>query len=360
MEIKLCKLTKEYGQILAVNQFDACFFEGELVTILGPSGCGKTTLLNLLAGLTKASSGSLYFEQQEATNIATENREIGFVFQTYALFPHMTVLENICFSLYHKELTKQERELLATDMAKLVQIEDLLDRKPNQLSGGQQQRVSIARALVRKPKLLLLDEPLSGLDTKLRKELRDEIHKIQKEMAVTTIFVTHDYEDALEISDRIIIMNEGKLIQFDTPSVLYQNPNNFFVLDFLTNGSLNCISGSINNNFFTPNESKNSWSIFQSIQTSINDIDLVILPENINLCNDDSSLKGIITNIHFKKTSIHFTIEIEGIKLQGITNKKTNLQIGEEIGIHLDEQDIFLFDHKTGNRIVSSSLDLKK
>jgi len=233
MEIKICDITKSYRTVVGVDHFTATIHDGELVVVLGPSGCGKSSLLYILAGITKPDSGTVLFDGVDVSDIPSEEREIGLIFQNYALFPHMSALENICFPLYIKGLTKTEREAEALAIAKTLRIEQLLLRKPEELSGGEQQRVSIARALVKKPKLLLLDEPLSSLDANLRIELREEIKKIQKETGITTIYVTHDQDDAVSIADRIIIMNEGKLIQFDTFNELKKNPKEPFVSEFL-------------------------------------------------------------------------------------------------------------------------------
>ena len=233
MEIKICDITKNYRTVVGVDHFSATIHDGELVVVLGPSGCGKSSLLYILAGITKPNSGTVLFDGVDVSDVPSEEREIGLIFQNYALFPHMTVLENICFPLYIKGLTKVERETEAVAIAKTLRIDQLLLRKPEELSGGEQQRVSIARALVKKPKLLLLDEPLSSLDANLRIELREEIKKIQKETGITTIYVTHDQDDAVSIADRIIIMNDGKLIQFDTFKELKKNPKEPFVSDFL-------------------------------------------------------------------------------------------------------------------------------
>ena len=233
MEIKFCDITKNYRNAVGVDHFSATIHDGELVVVLGPSGCGKSSLLYMLAGITKPTSGTILFDDEDVSDVPAEAREIGLIFQNYALFPHMSVLENICFPLYIKGLTKLERETEALEIAKMLRIDQVLLRKPDELSGGEQQRVSIARALVKKPKLLLLDEPLSSLDTNLRMELREEIRRIQKETGITTVYVTHDQDDAVSIADRIIVMNEGKLIQFDTFKELQKHPKDAFVADFL-------------------------------------------------------------------------------------------------------------------------------
>lgn len=233
MDIRIENLTKAYGDFKAVDNMNLHIADGELVGLLGPSGCGKSTTLFMLAGLSDPTEGSIYFGDRNVTKVAPEDREIGLVFQNYALYPHMTVEENIMFPLINRKVKKPEARERAYEMAKLVQLDGLMKRKPKALSGGQQQRVAIARALVKKPEVLLLDEPLSNLDAKLRIETREEIRRIQQEVKITTIFVTHDQEEAMSISDRIAVMNKGVVQQYEVPQAMYLNPDNLFVAQFL-------------------------------------------------------------------------------------------------------------------------------
>lgn len=233
MEIRIENLTKAYGDFKAVDGMNLQVPDGNLVGLLGPSGCGKSTTLFMLAGLTDPTEGRIFFGENEVTKVAPEDREIGLVFQNYALYPHMTVEENIMFPLINRKVNKAEAKERAYNMAKLVQLEGLMGRKPKALSGGQQQRVAIARALVKEPKVLLLDEPLSNLDAKLRTETREEIRRIQQEVRITTIFVTHDQEEAMSISDKIAVMDKGVVQQYEMPQAMYLNPDNLFVAQFL-------------------------------------------------------------------------------------------------------------------------------
>ena len=233
MDIRIENLTKTYGNFNAVDHMNLNIKDGELVGLLGPSGCGKSTTLFMLSGLTTPTAGKIFFGDKDVTNIAPEDREIGLVFQNYALYPHMTVEDNITFPLINRGVKKPEAKEMALEMAKVVKIDQLMNRKPGELSGGQQQRVAIARALVKKPQVLLLDEPLSNLDAKLRVETREEIRRIQQEVKITTIFVTHDQEEAMSISDRIAVMKEGVLQQYEVPQTMYLNPANIFVSRFL-------------------------------------------------------------------------------------------------------------------------------
>lgn len=257
MEVLLQNLTKKFpsrgrkktGDVIAVNDFTFQIPDGTLIGLLGPSGCGKSTTLNLISGLLKPTSGKIYFGEDDVTDLPPEHRGIGLVFQNYALYPHLTVLQNILFPLQNLKgkdrPSKTEMLEKAKEAAKLVQIEELMDRKPGELSGGQQQRVAIARALVKRPKVLLLDEPLSNLDARLRLQTREEIKRIQRETKITTIFVTHDQEEAMSISDLIVVMKDGVVQQIGRPQEVYDNPANLFVAKFLGTPPINVFEGRI-------------------------------------------------------------------------------------------------------------------
>lgn len=244
--IRIEALRKEFDKgVVALDSIDLTFEEGSFVALLGPSGCGKTTTLNCIAGLLEPTSGSIYFDEQEVTNLPPKDRNIGMVFQSYALYPHMKVIDNIAFSLKQKGMPKAERHEKARKMAQKLQIEHLLERMPGELSGGQQQRVSMARALVKEPKVLLLDEPMSNLDARLKIEIRDEIRRIQQDLGVTSIIVTHDQEEAMAMADKIAILDNGHIQQFDTPEMLYHHPANLFVAHFMGNPPMNFIDASV-------------------------------------------------------------------------------------------------------------------
>ena len=252
VEVRLEGLTKIFvdktkKETRAVDDFNVVIPAGKLIGLLGPSGCGKSTTLYMIAGLHKPSGGKIFFGEEDVTFMPPEKRGIGLVFQNYALYPHLTVKQNILFPLQNMKMDKEEALALAQEMAELVHIGDLMERKPAQLSGGQQQRVAIARALVKKPRVLLLDEPLSNLDARLRLQTREEIRRIQKETGITTIFVTHDQEEAMSISDEIVVMNYGVQQQKDEPQKVYEEPVNLFVAKFLGNPPINVIDGEITN-----------------------------------------------------------------------------------------------------------------
>lgn len=255
MKIVLDNLTKKFPgrgkrtekEVVAVDRFNFEIPDGKLVGLLGPSGCGKSTTLNLICGLLKPTDGRIFFGEEDVTSLPPENRGVGLVFQNYALYPHLTVKDNILFPLENlkgaNKLTKPQRMERALEAAKLVQIEELMDRKPSELSGGQQQRVAIARALVKMPKVLLLDEPLSNLDARLRLQTREEIRRIQKETKITTVFVTHDQEEAMSISDMIVVMDKGVIQQIGAPQEVYDRPENLFVARFLGTPPINIFEG---------------------------------------------------------------------------------------------------------------------
>ena len=245
MKVTLQNLTKVFPgrgkrdpkDVIAVNDFTFEIPDGELIGLLGPSGCGKSTMLNLLCGLLKPTGGKIFFGEDDITNLPPQERGVGMVFQNYALYPHLTVEENIRFPLENRKgdsrLSKEGMAEKVRAAAKLVQLENLLERKPNELSGGQQQRVAIARALVKEPKVLLMDEPLSNLDARLRLQTREEIRRIQQKTGITTVFVTHDQDEAMSISDRIVVMKDGILQQIGRPQQVYDDPANLFVAQFL-------------------------------------------------------------------------------------------------------------------------------
>ncbi len=286
MKVELRNLTKIFPsrnkksgeEVVAVNNFTFTIPDGKLVGLLGPSGCGKSTTLYMISGLQKPSSGQIFFGEEDVTALSPENRGVGLVFQNYALYPHMTVKQNILFPLQNlkgaDKMSKEDMLARAFEAAKLVQIDELMERKPSELSGGQQQRVAIARALVKMPRVLLLDEPLSNLDARLRLQTREEIKRIQRETGITTVFVTHDQDEAMSISDRIVVMKDGVVQQIGKPQDVYDEPVNQFVAQFLGTPPISVYEGTIKNGGLYIGEEK-----VLNVDAADGDVNVGIRPE---------------------------------------------------------------------------------
>ena len=352
MQVKIDHLTKRFNDTTAVNDFTMTFEDGKLVALLGPSGCGKSTMLNMLSGILPVTEGKIFFDEDDVTNMPPQDRGVGLVFQNYALYPHMSVLENIAFPLEIKKVPKAEREEKAREMAKLVHVDQLLDRKPKQLSGGQQQRVAIARALIKEPRLLLLDEPLSNLDARLRLEMREEIRRIQLETGVTTIFVTHDQEEAMSISDKIVLMKDGFLQQEDGPQELYDNPANLFVANFLGNPPINNLNGYIKDGRFVLEDDSASIKIDNPNVKEGQKVVMGIRAEACNICKDgEHDLEAIVDQ--------RYTMGKEELAFLNIGNQQVRVYLsndyvfekGEKIYLDLRDKGVYLFDKETGDRI---------
>lgn len=314
MRIRLENLTKRYQEVTAVDHLNLEIEDGDLVCLLGPSGCGKSTTLSIIAGLEQATEGAIYFDEENVGGLEAEERDIGMVFQDYALYPHMTVQENMAFPLKMQGWKKKDRIEKVKEAAKMLQIEEYLKRKPGKLSGGQQQRVAIARAIVKNPKILLLDEPLSNLDARLRIELRDEIRRVQKQLGITTIFVTHDQEEALSISDKILLMEKGKISQYSSPKEMYMEPQNVFAAKFLGNPPMNFVPGEkvedgISLLLGDENMTVKKGTIHEAGELK-GSVCVGIRPEALELCSteEEEAISGVITGIQTlgKDMYIHF------------------------------------------------------
>ena len=314
MRIRLENLTKRYQEVTAVDHLNLEIEDGDLVCLLGPSGCGKSTTLSIIAGLEQATEGSIYFDEENVGGLEAEERDIGMVFQDYALYPHMTVQENIAFPLKMQGWKKKDRIEKVKEAAKRLQIEEYLKRKPGKLSGGQQQRVAIARAIVKNPKILLLDEPLSNLDARLRIELRDEIRRVQKQLGITTIFVTHDQEEALSISDKILLMEKGKISQYSSPKEMYMEPQNMFAAKFLGNPPMNFVPGEKVEDGIClllgdENVTVKKGTVHEAGELK-GSVCVGIRPEALELCSteEEEAISGVITGIQTlgKDMYIHF------------------------------------------------------
>ena len=359
MKIRLENLTKKFQETTAVSELDVEIEDGHLVCLLGPSGCGKSTTLSMIAGLEKPTEGKIWFDDKKMNDIEAEDRDIGMVFQDYALYPHMTIRENIAFPLKMKKIKKAERIEKVDRIAELMQIQDLLKRKPGKLSGGQQQRAAIARALVKEPRLLLLDEPLSNLDARLRIELREEIRRLQKKLAITTIFVTHDQEEAMSLSDRILLMDRGKMIQYDTPKNLYKTPNSIFAAKFLGNPPINLIGAQMKKNAGGEGEViclENGESMNGTVCTihntisereDMDNITVGIRPEDMVIATQ-GEISGVIQSVQTLGKEVYIRFDFRGISLTACTGWDRELSEGEKIAFH--PKRIHIFPNSQKNR----------
>ena len=329
--------------------------QGDLVCLLGPSGCGKSTILNMIAGLLQPTGGDIQFKKSSVINTEPKDRNIGFVFQNYALYPHMTVLENIMFPLTvgEKKISKEEAKKVAEEYMQLTNIEELAEKKPGTLSGGQQQRVAITRALVQKPEVLLLDEPLSNLDARLRLKIREEIRRLVKEVGITTIFVTHDQEEALSISDKIILLNEGVIQQHDDPQNLYLEPNNLFVAKFIGNPIINILEvevkdGVITHPSFTLQASELVENRFRK-ELEQGHYSLGLRPEDL-VPSENGLFTVTVTAVELigRERILHFTLGEQDIK--SIVSVEHKIEEGDTLSFDLLRHKLFLFD-QNGERV---------
>lgn len=336
--IELKNLTKKYDGNTVIKDMDLYVKRNEFLTLLGPSGCGKTTTLNIIAGFEAIDEGEILFEGSNINSVPPNKRHINTVFQKYALFTHMNVYENVAFGLRIKKLPEKEIKEKVKNMLKLVDLENFERRSIDSLSGGQQQRVAIARALVNEPRVLLLDEPLGALDLKLRKEMQLELKKIQKQIGITFVFVTHDQEEALTMSDTIVVMNKGVIQQIGTPEDIYNEPKNRFVAKFI--GESNIIDGKMLEDFKVEFEN----ILFTCVDKGFNSnetVDVVVRPEDIKIVSsNEGMLAGTVTSITFK--GVHYEIEVDINGKRWLIHNIKKVDVGEKIGVIILPDDIHI------------------
>jgi putative spermidine/putrescine transport system ATP-binding protein len=332
VEVRLAGLRRQYGSVLALDGLDLTIGPGELVVLLGPSGCGKTTTLRLLAGLEDADDGTITVADKEITRVPANRRDMGMVFQAYSLFPHMTVTQNVAFGLRLRHRGKAEREKRALEMLELVGLSEQADRYAHQISGGQQQRVALARALAIQPQVLLLDEPLSALDAKVRAQLRDEIRRIQLEVGITTLFVTHDQEEALAIADRVGVMKDGRLEQLGPPTEIYSRPATPFVAEFV--GLTNRLAGTVSGSTVTV---RGRDLPLVDVSTPAGPAIALVRPEAVSVASDDRAGEGPLTGTVIATTFLgatsRLTVDLGDTRImaQLPTSEATGLPAGNRV-----------------------------
>ena len=361
MKVVLENLTKIFPsrdkkgkEVVAVKDLTFTIPDGKLVGLLGPSGCGKSTTLYMISGLQTPTAGRIFFGDEDVTDVSTENRGIGLVFQSYALYPHMTVEQNIRFPLENlkgkDKLTKEEMKKRVLEAARLVQIDELLERKPSELSGGQQQRVAIARALVKMPKVLLLDEPLSNLDARLRLQTREEIRRIQKETGITTVFVTHDQEEAMSISDQIVVMQQGVVQQIGAPQKVYDDPDNLFVAKFLGTPPINVFSGCVKDGRLWIGED----AVMEIAGVADQNVTVGIRPEGFEP-EKDGALCCRLSNVEVMGRDVSVVAThpaCENPQLRAIVDADNRIDPAQEtVRFRIKPHKLFLFCPETGARI---------
>ena len=330
--IELKDIFVSFGEEKVLDGLNLAIRDKEFITLLGPSGCGKTTTLRIIAGFLDADNGEVVFEDKIINGVPSYKRQVNTIFQRYALFPHLNVYENVAFGLRVKKLKEDQIKEIVNEMLHLVNLDGFEKRSISTLSGGQQQRVAIARAIANKPKVLLLDEPLAALDLKLRKDMQKELRRIQRQLGITFIFVTHDQEEALTMSDRVVVMNKGKIQQIGTPQDIYNEPQNAFVADFI--GESNILDGTMRDDFVA----EFSGNIFDCLDKGFNkneNVDVVVRPEDVDIVPADKGmLKGVVTSVDFLGVHYEIIVDIGGFKWMIQTTDECF--VGDNVGLYIE------------------------
>jgi multiple sugar transport system ATP-binding protein len=345
--LTLKNVTKKWKDFVAVNSVSLNIEDGEFIVLLGPSGCGKTTTMRLIAGLEEITDGEIYIGDELVNDIDPRKRDVSMVFQNYSLFPHMSIRNNLAYPLKIKKIPRETQTKLIHEVAELVELSELLDRKPAELSGGQRQRVALGRALIRKPRLFLMDEPLSNLDAILRLSMRSELKNLHYKLKVTTIYVTHDQVEAMTLADRIAVMNKGDLLQFDKPNNIYDQPSNSFVAGFIGNPAMNLVDGAIQDGEF-----KSAFFNFRCTIPYHGKITLGIRPQNIKICSDQDAF-GSGRIFSSEMTGEYSLINLKAADKQLCIKEDRNYigKIDELIHFNFEQSDCYFFDSETGDRL---------
>jgi spermidine/putrescine transport system ATP-binding protein len=352
--IHMSNISKSFDGQMVLDELDLTIHENEFVTLLGPSGCGKTTTLRILGGFVCPDSGKVLFDGQDITHLPPNKRQVNTVFQKYALFTHMTIAENIAFGLKVKHKSKSYIQDKIQYALKLVNLEGYENRMPDSLSGGQQQRIAIARAIVNEPQILLLDEPLGALDLKLRQEMQYELIRMKNELGITFVYVTHDQEEALTMSDTIVVMNQGYIQQIGSPESIYNEPENAFVADFI--GDSNIIpSIMIEDKLVSILGTR-----FACVDTGFGQnkpVDVVIRPEDVELVEPDKgTIQGVVTHLIFK--GVHYEMEVEAGGYEWLVHSTTLFPVGKQVGIRVDPFNIQIMNKPESEDEEAAAIDI--
>lgn len=357
MQVTIDNLTKKFGDVVAVEDLDLDIKDGEFVAFLGPSGCGKTTTLLMLAGIYKPTDGVIRFGEQVVNQMQPRDRNIGMVFQSYALYPHMTVFDNIGYPLKLKNVPKKEQRDQVQQIADTMGIGHLLDRRPAELSGGQQQRVALGRALVKEPDILLFDEPLSNLDARLRLTMRGEIKHLQRNLGITSVYVTHDQIEALTMADRIAVMNQGHLEAFDTPEDLYERPRTLFIAGFVGNPPMNFVDVEVTQSGDTYTANNHAFSLgvpaerAQKASQVSGKVTFGIRPEDITIASD-SDVKGEVYLVEPLGRDDMLDVRLGDTQLVVLADPKDKIRAGDTVALNINTDKVQFFDPSTEKSLI--------
>jgi multiple sugar transport system ATP-binding protein len=346
--VTLRHIFKKFGELAVVKDVNLEVADQEFLVLLGPSGCGKTTTMRMIAGLENASSGDIYIGDRRVNDLLPRDRDVAMVFQSYALYPHMTVFNNIEYPLKIRNVPAAERRKQVVDAARRVNIEELLERLPKQLSGGQRQRVALGRALIRRPNLFLMDEPLSNLDAKLRVQMRGELKHLQHQLKTTTIYVTHDQIEAMTLATRVAVMNKGEMQQLAPPKEIYDNPTNLFVAGFIGSPSMNFLKGDVANGVFEGRGVR-----IAGLRTpDAKDVVLGVRPEDLAVANQqDGQMGGEVFSLELTGESALLTIQLPDALVMARVDKDFTAEIGAKVWLKANPARCYLFDTRTEARI---------
>ena len=356
MSIEFKNVSKHFGGTSVVDDLSLEIRDGEFVVLLGPSGCGKTTTLRMLAGLENATSGDIFIDGERVNDVPTQHRDVAMVFQSYALYPHMTIAENIGYPLRVRKIEKSERATRVNRVAEMLEIESLLDRKPRQLSGGERQRVALARAIVREPRAYLMDEPLSNLDARLRVQMRGELKRLQHQLGTTTIYVTHDQAEAMTLASRVAVMRKGRLQQFDTPMNIYNQPANRFVAEFVGSPSMNFVDGKIDSasGTFVSDSFRISLSADQINQLSRQAaVTMGIRPEHIQILSEphDGAIPASVYVTELMGNETFVFVSVGANRLIARAPAEFRAELESKVWLRISTEKAHFFDSGSGERV---------